>query len=85
MIEYDSETDSDNEDDEDNIAEMNYESSKNTCDNHCGRWMRGHLKTECEFANNLISVQLSDKEDDGAAGDDPEGATVESEWNYSRR
>ena len=42
--------------------------------------MRGHQKSECEFANHLMSNELSDKEEfDDTAGVDPEGATAELE------
>ena len=50
---------------------------KNVCDLHCAKWMRGHSKSKCKFANHLMSNKLSDQENfDGVAGNDPEGATA---------
>ena len=61
------------------LTEMKHKLSKDTCKDHCSKWMRGHPHNECKFANHLMSSESSDDEYDGAAGDIVEGATAESE------
>ena len=77
LIEYESEIDSDSDDD--NEVEVKLEPKKYECDDHCSKWMRGHQKSKCEFANHLMSDESGDEEFEDTAGVDPEGATAESE------